>query len=376
MNKIRGVIVYIGFGGIKTPAEAVKAELEKLGCEIVLVDIAKKLGSWFVDSLMEKGWRLSLKVPFLIECSNALSNNPYISKMMYLHTFRFKKKIMEYLNQEKFDFVLSTHFMVTDILSDLRKAGKIKTPVFGYNADIISSHAIWISKNVDLYFAPTKDAYEGMIKKGMSKDKMVECSFPINEKYINRIKGNVYKKVGLKKKFTVIFTIGGEGFDIRKYVAPIAKRYPAIQIVVICGRNKKIIEMMNKLSEKYSNIIVKGFVDNMHEYYRASDLAVIKAGFNTIFECIFMKKPFIIIKAMGNEVIAANYVRQNELGWWTKTQKGFLQLFNSIIKDKKQLYLAKKRIEKQNFEPGAPKIAKCIMEYVNKIKKEQPTDSA
>ena len=58
------------------------------------------------------------------------------------------------------------------------------------------------------------------------------------------------------------------------------------QMVVICGKNQFAKEQLEQVTNWGSNVKVhiKGFVNNMDEYMKASDVLVTKAGPGTIAE--------------------------------------------------------------------------------------------
>lgn len=70
---------------------------------------------------------------------------------------------------------------------------------------------------------------------------------------------------------------------------------PSYQLVVVCGKNE---EAKKKLSGTVwgpgVSVIVKGFVNNMDEWMRASDTLVTKAGPGTIAEASICGLPCML----------------------------------------------------------------------------------
>ena len=55
---------------------------------------------------------------------------------------------------------------------------------------------------------------------------------------------------------------------------------PGIQVVAVCGRNKKLAQELNSASwlPRGARVLATGFVENMEEWMAASDVIVTKAG--------------------------------------------------------------------------------------------------
>ena len=65
------------------------------------------------------------------------------------------------------------------------------------------------------------------------------------------------------------------------------------QIVVICGRNEKLAKRLRR-HKWASNVVILGFVSNMHEWMSASDCIVTKAGPGTIAESLACGLPIML----------------------------------------------------------------------------------
>ncbi|HDQ16254.1 MAG TPA: HAD family hydrolase, partial [Bacteroidetes bacterium] len=219
-------------------------------------------------------------------------------------------------------------------------------------ADVMEAHQAWIAPNVDLCFTPTENCYNIMAKKGMPKDKMNICGFPIHKKYLKKItQKQARTRLGLRNTFTVTFALGGMGAKpVYDYVPALAIEMPDININVICGKNKKMKERLCKLTEKFDNVIIRGYVDNMQDYYAASDLMAIKSGFSTVGECIFTKTPAIVIYAMANEKTAAEYIVKKDIGWWVKNKYEFVKTVKDSRKNKELINKKRTNLAKTDFK--------------------------
>ena len=89
-----------------------------------------------------------------------------------------------------------------------------------------------------------------------------------------------------------------------------------VGIVVVCGRNEKLQEVLQ--SETWENpTIIYGFRRDMPDFMRAADIIVTKAGPGTIAEALNANLPIILFsKLPGQEDGNVTYVIETGTGVW------------------------------------------------------------
>jgi 1,2-diacylglycerol 3-beta-galactosyltransferase len=91
------------------------------------------------------------------------------------------------------------------------------------------------------------------------------------------------------------------------------------QLVVITGRNERLRARLSAETWPFP-VQVKGFVHNMHEWMRAADLLVTKAGPSTVSEALVLGLPMVLSGALpGQERPTVDYVVQAGAGVWAPT---------------------------------------------------------
>lgn len=123
---------------------------------------------------------------------------------------------------------------------------------------------------------------------------------PIRPAFSRRFpaKKRLRKSLGmLADKPAVLLVGGGEGMGpVESTVDALAATLgAACQVVVVCGRNAKLVE---KLSAKQyppgMAVHVQGFVTNMPDFMAASDVIITKAGPGTISEALICGLPMVL----------------------------------------------------------------------------------
>src|SRR5579875_3520735 len=99
-----------------------------------------------------------------------------------------------------------------------------------------------------------------------------------------------------ERRFLVVVTGGGEGSGgIARRVSALIRHFDDIEVVAICGRNRRLRRKLAKLAARSAGrLTVHGFVTNMAEWLRCADVVVTKAGPSTIAEAACCGTPLLI----------------------------------------------------------------------------------
>jgi 1,2-diacylglycerol 3-beta-galactosyltransferase len=116
-------------------------------------------------------------------------------------------------------------------------------------------------------------------------------------------KKGMRKELGLDVDLPIVLVVGGgDGMGgIESISKELGSRLgrsgtkPTSQMVVVCGNNKAACKNLEKSSwGKGVKVYVKGFVNNMDEWMKASDALVTKAGPGTIAEASICGLPCML----------------------------------------------------------------------------------
>ena len=141
------------------------------------------------------------------------------------------------------------------------------------------------------------------------------------------------------------------------------------QIVVICGRNEKLAKRLRR-HKWASNVVILGFVSNMHEWMSASDCIVTKAGPGTIAESLacglpIMLNNFIPCQEAGN----IPWVIDNGVGDFSNEPEEVASTVLRWFADEKGL----RRMRKRTLALGRPKATFQIVDDLVELMKKYRT---
>lgn len=238
-----------------------------------------------------------------------------------------------------------------------------------------TAHPTWFNKGVDKCFVPSTVLKQAALDREVKESQIVQYGLPIRrgfwrfgadyneapeeEPVRNRFwrfgkaksddeekedpamhhKPTMRENLGLKDLPTVLIVGGGDGMGgIVNQATAVGERLqslaaksasgndPVYQMVVICGNNKAAQTSLSPPETNWgSNVAVniKGFVNNMDEFMRASDILVTKAGPGTIAEASICGLPCILSSFLpGQEEGNVPYVEENGFGCYKGTPDG------------------------------------------------------
>jgi processive 1,2-diacylglycerol beta-glucosyltransferase len=222
--------------------------------------------------------------------------------------------------QEAPDFIISTHFLPSEIATYLKKNKKINSKIFTVITDF-GVHPFWISQGTDAYIVASDFTKNELIKEGIKESLIKVFGIPVNQKFLLELDRNVLcRKFDIDRdKFTLLIVTGSFG------IGPIEKivnlLYEEAQLLVVCARNKSLFK---KLARKnYPGVKVFGFVDNLAELMAVSNIIITKPGGLTISEILAMEiAPIFIPAILGQETANAKILQQYGVGYSIKNIKG------------------------------------------------------
>jgi processive 1,2-diacylglycerol beta-glucosyltransferase len=216
------------------------------------------------------------------------------------------------LIRENPDFVISTHFLPSQLVSDLKKDGRIRSKLFTVITDF-GVHPFWVSANTDIYIVASELTKEQLILKKIAPEKIMVLGIPIDAKFrVGFERSVLFKRLNLEEgKFTVLIVTGS--FGIGPIDEIVDSLHSQMQLLVVCARNKGLFARLNR--KKYPGVKVYGFVNNIEELMAVSDAIITKPGGLSLSETLAMELPPIFISPIpGQETENAKIMNSYGIG--------------------------------------------------------------
>ncbi len=184
-----------------------------------------------------------------------------------------------------------------------RRKGHLNIPLIGIITDF-SVHSYWLHKEVDLYLVGHDDVKHELIARGIDERKIQVTGIPIDPKFgesLNRMEEKKFFRLDPHRQ-TILLMGGSRGFgsleDTVKTLDELPIRH---QLVVVCGKNKRLFNKLSRLSRHKNHMQVFGYVKDIHRLMTASDILISKPGGLTCSEALAMQIPMVLINPIPGQ---------------------------------------------------------------------------
>jgi len=193
------LILYATAGiGHKKASMAIKAAFDELnigGVEVKLEDALDHTNDFFKWTYLKAYLLMVNKLPALWGFLYYFTDNYYVdiivSKLRRLNNWLNSKKLAAYLMTENPDIIISTHFFASEVISELKRAGRVKAKLVTVVTDY-RLHSWWVADHTDMYVVAGQDAFDDLVKKwGTPPSKIKILGIPIEpifSKKLDRVK--------------------------------------------------------------------------------------------------------------------------------------------------------------------------------------------
>jgi processive 1,2-diacylglycerol beta-glucosyltransferase len=306
--------VSAGGGHVKasqTIKKYMETHFEKINVEII--DWLKYINP-VVDRVVIGGYIGTLKAsPSLYEkLYNIAEKEEGISDISLTINRLLAMKMEGLINNNSPKVVVCTHPFPLEVICYLKRRNNLPCKVVSLLTDY-APHSFWIREGVDCYIIPNEDLIYEMEWKGVDRNRIYPLGIPIDEGFLESYDPiQTRTSLGLDRDKTTLLIMGGSlGMgEVKEVFKRLTKSSLHIQMIVVCGKNKKLkesIETLAPVSSKPS--IVLGYTEEIPRLMAASDLLITKPGGLTISEAMAMKLPIAIISPIpGQEERNARYL--------------------------------------------------------------------
>lgn len=315
-------------GGHRSAAYAVAETLQNLHGEqaqIELVDVLADCAPWPFNHLVNiypylvrlRGWPWA--------AGYHLSDGPRRIALLASGCWPLvRAAVLRLLHDHPADVIVCCHPILNHLLLRTLIKTETKAPLITLVTDLTTAHAFWCVPGVTRCLVPTEGVRWRTLACGLPEERITVTGLPVSARFVVTAQEDpfvVRRRLGLEPDMPVVLLVNGaEGMGpLRRISEAVADSGVQAQLVVIAGRNERL---QARLADKTwpLPVQVEDFVHNMHEWMRAADLLVTKAGPSTISEALVMGLPIVLSGALpGQERPNVDYVVQAGAGIWAPT---------------------------------------------------------
>jgi UDP-N-acetylglucosamine:LPS N-acetylglucosamine transferase len=278
-------------GGHLALAHALQEDLAEAGRQAVVRDGLRDLG-WTTAWITRCGYVFQLKfAPWSIRPNFNFKTNPVVTarlRVFYGHIYG--RRLLRAIRQVQPDLVVSTHPLITTILSSLRRTGRLQVPVVTVIADY-GAHAMWVGPHTDLHLVSSEPSCRMVQHAG---GRAAVGLIPVARDFRQPVERREARaRLGLSTdRFIVLIACGAWGVgDVEPAVAGAiaAGAYP----VVVTGNNTALRARLDDRYRDPDSACILSWTREMPLLMAAADCLVQNAGGMTCHEAAAMRLPVI-----------------------------------------------------------------------------------
>jgi len=228
------------------------------------------------------------------------------------------------------DCVVSFHPLLNHISVRAVRSRSHRVPVITVITDLVDIHVAWTCASVDAVVVPSPGALDQCRRAGIPSSRCYDFGLAVDRRFTDLPSdpagiAAIRRRLGQQADAFVVLVCGGADGSggLVKHARAIAASSSDVDVVVICGRNDRARAALAGLRTSRGRAVrVLGYVDNMAEWMRASDVVVSKAGPGTIAEALCCGLPLLLVwylpgQERGNvewvvDIGAGRYVPRDE----------------------------------------------------------------
>jgi UDP-N-acetylglucosamine--N-acetylmuramyl-(pentapeptide) pyrophosphoryl-undecaprenol N-acetylglucosamine transferase len=247
----------------------------------------------------------------------------------------------------------------------------LKIPVIIHESDITPGLAnrlcFPLARDICVSFSQTKDYIR-------YKDRIINTGAPIRPFLLKGDPRKAREICGFTDNKPVLLVMGGglgaQAINkvVRERLIALLERY---NVLHLCGTGK--------LDPRYSQI--PGYYqvayanEEMADFYALADLVISRAGSNTLFELIFLKKPHILVPlslnaSRGEQITNANYTASENLSYVIPEAEFASRLIDGLKRLDQSRSLYQSRLTKAAYRDGRQQLVGLLESYVEKASPE------
>lgn len=257
------------------------------------------------------------------------------------------KKLFDEIGDFAPDAIICTHFLPAELLADAVNQRRLRCPVWVVVTDF-DLHQMWVHPGITGYFVANEELAYRLQCAGVSEQRIVVTGIPVMPDFmVAPDRRACSEKIALDwTRPTLLMMGGGAGIGISAWlVQSILDLDPALQLVVLAGKNQALFDELSNLSCFYDGrLVTLGFTDKVPELMACADLVITKPGGLSTSECLTMHVPMLLINPIpGQEERNAAFLLQEGVAQRADDSATLIFRLRRLLADRKMLDAMKAR---------------------------------
>lgn len=294
------LILSSGMGsGHNACAAAIREELERREVPCSLEDALRFASDKVSETVCATYVGVTTRAPKLFyrlyRAGRAISN-PRLKSPVYFANQLYRERLYDYIVENGFDTVVTTHLFPAETLTSLRRRGK--APFFSVFVMTDYTCIPFVEETeCNALVIPHEELWEEFLGRGVPASSMYCYGIPVGESFRHRRpKEEARLELGLPDAGPVYLIMSGSmGFGhVADLTGELLKRVGGTaQIVVLCGNNRDLLDQVNKRFSDCANVSARPYTEQVPLFMDACDVLFTKPGGLTTSEAAAKNIPLI-----------------------------------------------------------------------------------
>ncbi len=341
-------------GGHNTASRAIMQRAQQMGHTAVMIDTLMFVSPQTSHALSKIYSNMAIYSPRLLGVGSAVADvtteidilTGYRS-MLYSAMKHPAKWIHTFIEENGFDCVIGTHIMAGEALTYIKKEfmPNLKAGLLITDYTMLQFLS---DTNLDFYFSP-HEYLNPIYERAVPGAKVIATGIPVAEKFaLKTPKDEARKMLNLPGEGDIVLIMCGSfGFGnvLSVIKCLVSKLDESAHIVVLCGRNEKLIGRLEERYGKGGQVIALSYTQKVDVYMDASDILITKPGGLSVTEAAVKEIPLILSKPIpGWEEENVEFFSLLGMSESSSKPKDIANLGASLLSDKQK---AAQMVEKQ-----------------------------
>lgn len=290
---------------------------------------------------------------------------PY-RKLVHKITFG---KLNRLINESKPDCFVATQAFPCGLIADFKKSKGLKIPLVAIATDY-HPHRFWVHSYVDRYVVACQEARKVLIEEGVASERIKVLGIPISVKFLGSYpKEEIANELNFVKDMSTVLIMGG-GLGLGP-IKSIAKQIDALdydfQIIVVCGKNKKLYEWFSRNKVIFKKpIFIFGYTHEIYKIMDFSDIIITKGGGITISESLAKGLCIVVTHPIpGQEERNVNYLDKVQAITKAGEAEEVAEVVGGFFSNPKDMYRFRERAKEYSFIDSSLRIVDLILELIS-----------
>ena len=354
MKKV--LIFYAAYGGGHlSAAKSIQKYLSEnyTGVDTEMIDCIKYINT-VLDKVTTGAYReMAKKIPYLWGKVYSKSQKGTLSHVSSRANKVMAIKLKNLIKEKDPDIIISTHPFSSQMVSYLKRKGKINCKLATILTDF-APHEQWLigHEYTNWFFVSNDNMEKELCNLGIKKSKINVTGIPMSDRFLETFNRNeICNLFKLNPDKKIILFFGGGEFGLGKdrtvqILRSFIENAKDYQIVTIAGKNKKMKSSFEELVEELNaadRVRVLGFTDKVPELMSISSFVVTKPGGLTTTESLASHLPMVIINPIpGQEEENAEFLENHNVGIWIRKNDNIDKAISNFLENEEKIEVMRK----------------------------------